>query len=104
MKVDDVLSLRNFSAEGPVKTDLLISEKFNVALVCLETHHEIPPHPEPYAVFFLVLEGEGVFTSGDGTFELKRGSAIFMEKDEIRGIRCLDRMIVLGVQDGHRTA
>ena len=104
MKVDDVVSLGNFSAEGPVKTNVLMSEKFNIVLVCLETNQEIPPHPEPYGVFFLVLEGEGVFTSRDGSFELGRGSAIFMEEDEIRGISCLDRMIVLGVQDGHRAA
>lgn len=101
MKIDDLLSLGNFSADGPLKTDILKSEKFNLVLVCLETSHEIPPHPEPYAVFFLVLEGEGVFTSREGSFDLGRGSAIFIEKDEIRGIRCLDRMIVLGVQDGH---
>ena len=101
MKVDDVLSLRNFSEEGPVKTDILKSAKFNIVLVCLETNQEIPPHPEPYGVFFLVLEGEGVFTNSDGSFELRRGSAIFMKKDEIRGIKCLDRMVILGVQDGH---
>ena len=104
MQIDDVLSLRNYSARGPVKTDVLRTEKFNIVLVCLETNQEIPPHPEPYAVFFLVLEGEAVFTSSEGSFELTRGSAIFIEKDEIRGISCLDRMIVLGVQDGHRAA
>ena len=101
MHTDDVLSLREFSAKGPVKTDVLRSEKFNVVLVCLETNHEIPPHPEPYAVFFLVLEGEGVFTSSEGSFQLRRGSGIFIERDGIRGIKCLDRMSVLGVQDGH---
>ena len=101
MKIDDLLSLGNFSADGPVKTDVLRSERFNLVLVCLEANHEIPPHPEPYAVFFLVLQGEGVFTSSKGSFALRRGSAIFIEKDEIRGIKCLDRMIVLGVQDGH---
>ena len=101
MPIDDVLSLRKFSAEGPVKTDVLRSEKFNVVLVSLETGHEIPPHPEPSAVFFLVLEGEGVFTSSEGSFQLRRGSGIFIERDGIRGIKCLDRMSVLGVQDGH---
>ena len=101
MKIDDLLSLGNFSADGPVKTDVLRSEKLNLVLICLETNHEIAPHPEPYAVLFLVLEGEGVFTSSEGSFGLRRGSAIFIEKDEIRGMMCLDRMIVLGVQDGH---
>lgn len=99
--MDDLLSLRNFSAEGPVKTDVLRSEKFNIVLVCLEAGQEIPPHPEPYAVYFVVIEGQGVFTTGDGSFELARESAISVGRDEIRGIRCVDRMVVLGVQDGH---
>jgi quercetin dioxygenase-like cupin family protein len=101
MYTDDVLSSRRFSAEGPVKTDLLRSTMFNVVVVCLETGQEIPPHPEPYAVFFLVLEGEGLFTTGKDSFRLRSGSGIFIERDGVRGIRCLDRMSVLGVQEGH---
>lgn len=103
MEVADVMSLGAFSSEGPVKTDVLTSEKFNVAVVRLEASQEIPPHPEPYAVFFLVLEGEGVFTSRGGSFVLGEGGGIFIQKGEVRGIRCVERMTILGVQDGHRT-
>lgn len=99
--MDDLLSLQSFSAEGPVKTDVLRSEKFNIVLVCFEAGQEIPPHPEPYAVYFVVIEGQGVFTTGDGSFELARGSAIMVGRDGIRGIRSVDPMVVLGVQDGH---
>lgn len=99
MKIDDVLSLQKFSADGPLKTDLVESERFKVALVSLETSQEIPPHPEPYAVFFMVLEGEGVFTTGEGSFELQPGSGIFIESGGIRGIKCLDRLTILAVHD-----
>lgn len=101
MHVDDVLALQEFSVDGPVKKDLIRSENFNVVLICLETDVEIPPHPEPYAVFFQVLEGEGVFTNSAGSFRLGKGSGLFIEANGIRGIKCLDRLVVLGVQDGH---
>ncbi len=104
MEIDDVMSLGAFSSEGPVKTDVLTSEKFNVAIVRLEAGQEIPPHPEPYAVFFLVLEGEGVFTSRGGSFVLRKDSGIFIEGGEVRGIRCVEPMTILAVQDGHQTS
>ena len=61
MKTDEILSFQKFSKEGPAKADILKSEKFNIVLVCLEANQEITPHPEPYAVFFLVLKGRGLF-------------------------------------------
>ncbi len=100
-KIDDILSFQNFSGERPNKTDILKSENFNVVLVCFETGQEIPPHPEPYAVFFLVLKGRGLFTNREGSFELGEQSSIFIEKDEPRGIKSLEKLTVLGIQDGH---
>lgn len=101
MKIDKILSLKKFSKERPVKTDILKSEKFNIVLVCLESNQEITPHPEPYAVFFLVLKGGGLFTKGKKSFELEKNSGIYIEKDEPRGIKALERLVILGIQDGH---
>ena len=101
MNSDNLLEKAGFSPDGPVKKDILKSEKFNVVIVCLEKGQRIKPHPEPYAVFFLVLEGSGIFTSKKGTVEMKKNDSLFIKADEIRGIKCLERMIILGVQDGH---
>jgi quercetin dioxygenase-like cupin family protein len=62
---------------------------------------EIKAHPEPYAVFFLVLDGSGIFTKNVGEVKLKKNDYIFIEADEIRGIKSLENLVVLGVQDGH---
>lgn len=101
MKIDNILSLQDFSREGPNKIDILKSENFNVVLVCFEAGQEIPPHPEPYAVFFLVLRGQGIFTNSEGSFRLEEESSIFIEKDEPRGIKSLEELVILGIQDGH---
>ncbi len=101
MKIDNILSFQNFSKERPVKTDILKSKKFNIVLVCFDEAQEITPHPEPYAVFFLVLQGKGLFTKGDDSFEIEKGGGIFIKKDEPRGIKALEKLTVLGVQDGH---
>jgi len=101
MYIKDLLYKKEFSSENPVKKDLIKSKSFNIVLVYLKKGQEIKPHPEPYAVFFLVLGGTGLFTSKEGKFELKKNDGLFIKANEIRGIKCLEKMVVLGVQDGH---
>ena len=101
MYTKNLLSKKEFSSEKPLKKDIVKSEKFNIVLVCLEKNQEIKSHPEPYAVFFLVLEGRGIFTCNKGNFELTKNGYIFIEANEERGIKCIEKLIILGVQDGH---
>ena len=42
-----------------------------------------------------------VAISSEGKFTLKKGDSIFMKAKEIRGIKALEDLVVLGVQDGH---
>jgi quercetin dioxygenase-like cupin family protein len=100
----NLLSKKEFSSEKPIKKNILTSRNFNIVIVCLEKSQEIKPHPEPYAVFFLVLEGKGIFTNSEGSFELSKQSCISIGADEIRGIKCIENLVVLGVQDGHETS
>ena len=83
------------------KKKLLKSGKFNMVLIRLDANQEIPPHPEPYAVAFIILEGQGVFTTKAGEFTLKKNSMISMKAHEIRGIKALDNLVIVGIQDGH---
>ena len=86
---------------GAVFKNLVKSGKYNVVIVKLDEGSEIPPHPEPYAVTFIVIEGEGVFTTKDGEFSLKKDSMISMKKKGIRGIKALKTLTIIGIQDGH---
>ena len=101
IKIDNMLEKNGFSSEKPVKKDVLKSENFNIVRIYLKKGQEIKPHPEPYAVFFLVLEGKGLFTGKEEKFELTTNDGLFIKANEIRGIKCLENMIVLGIQDGH---
>jgi quercetin dioxygenase-like cupin family protein len=94
----DLLSLAEFSLEGPVKKDLLKTAGSNIVLVCLEEGQEIAPHPEPYAVVFVVLEGEGTITSGSIGHPVNPLHLVSVGKDEDRGIRCDKRMVILGIR------
>ena len=98
---DFLKNLEFFSGKPALKRIVKSKKKFNIVRVCLEKGLEIEPHPEPYAVFFLVLEGLGIFTNKAGEFKLEKNDFIFIEADEIRGIKCLENLVVLGVQDGH---
>ena len=84
-----------------VKKDLLSTKNFTVALICLETGQEIPPHPEPYGACFYVISGKGVFTVGKEQFELSKGKMIFAAADETRAIQSLEKLVMIGVHDPH---
>lgn len=89
------------TADEPDKTDIIDAPEFHVGIVSLEQGQEIPPHPEPYAVFFYVLKGAGVFTGEEGSVALAEGDALHLKHGETRGIRCTESLIILGVQEAH---
>jgi quercetin dioxygenase-like cupin family protein len=95
----DLQNLVECSQENPVKKDLLKTAGSNIVLVCLETGQVIPPHPEPYAMVFVVLQGEGVITAGTSEHPVQPMHLVSVEKDENRGIRCDKRMLILGIRD-----
>ncbi len=88
-----------FSESEPVKTDIMKTAGSNIVIVCLEEGQVIPPHPEPYAVVFVVLEGEGIITSGTMNHEVKPMYLVSVGKEEYRGIQCTKRMMILGIRD-----
>jgi len=98
---DFLKDIEFFSSRPALKRIVKSKKKFNIVRVCLEKGLEIEPHPEPYAVFFLVLEGSGIFTSEAGEVTLKKNGFVFIKADEIRGIKTLENLVFLAVQDGH---
>ncbi len=48
-----------------------------------------------------MLEGSGIFTSEAGEVPLKKNGFVFIKADEIRGIKTLENLVFLAVQDGH---
>ena len=98
-RIINLLNATEFSATGPVKKDLLKTAGSNIVLVCLESGQVIPPHPEPYAVVFVVLQGEGIITSGSVEHPVKPLHLVSVKKDENRGIQCNQRMVLLGIRE-----
>jgi len=72
---------------------------FHAALICLKKGVELPPHPEDYGVLLTVLGGKGIFTDSRGAFDLGKNQSIYIKKDEIRGIKAEEDLIILGIQD-----
>jgi quercetin dioxygenase-like cupin family protein len=95
----NLLDSAEFSAAGPVKKDLIKIACSNIVLVCLEAPQIIPPHREPYAVVFVVVEGEGTITVGRTEHHVKPHYLVPVKNDENRGIRCTRRMVLLGIRE-----
>jgi quercetin dioxygenase-like cupin family protein len=99
MKTHDLNQLAKFAADKPVKKHFLNAKGFHAAIICLQKGVEIPPHPEDYGVFFTVINGAGLFTKSDEAVTLKINQGLYIKKDEVRGIKALEDLVVLGIQD-----
>ena len=97
----NLTKLVDFSKTQRVKKEICKTKMFNVVLVCLETGQEIPPRPEPYDVCFYIIEGQGTFTIGNKQMDLKEGSMTFAPANVARGIKSIDRLSILGIQEAH---
>lgn len=95
----NLLNTAEFSATGPVKKDLMKTAGSNIVIVGFEAGQEIPPHPEPYAVVFVILQGEGTITAGSVEHRVQPLHLVSVKKDEDRGIRCTRKMILLGIRE-----
>jgi len=95
----DLGKMAECSQNEPVKKDLLKTTGSNIVVICLEAGQEIPPHPEPYAVVFVVLLGEGVITAGNVRHPVQPLHLVSIRKDENRGIQSDQRMLILGIRD-----
>jgi len=99
MKTYDLNEKIVLSDEKPVKKHFLNTKGFHAALICLKAGLEIPPHPEDYGVLLTVLEGKGVFTDANGQSPLIKNQSIFIKKNEVRGIKATEDLVILGIQD-----
>ena len=97
----DLQDIIEYSQTVRIKKDILVTDWFNVSLICLEEGQEIPPHPEPYAVLFHIIDGEGTITVGSKQYDAMPGHIIFVPQDCIRGIAPRKRMSLLGIQQPH---
>ena len=104
MKIYDLNEKIVFSPEKPVKRHFLNAKGFHAALICLKAGNEIPPHPEDYGVLLTVLEGRGVFTGGDEKVALGKNQGMHVKKNEARGIKAEEDLVILGIQDREKKA
>jgi quercetin dioxygenase-like cupin family protein len=96
----DISRFVEFLPRNRTKKDVFKGEHFNIVVICLDSGYEIPPHYEPYDVFFYLVSGRGVFTAGEKQCDAGPGSMIFVPTG-VRGIKCIERLTILGIQEPH---
>lgn len=95
----DLNRMLEFSPNRVMKKDLLNAGFANLTLICLESGQEIQPHLEGYDAVFYVLHGEGVITVGNKEYSVSEGCLVFSPKQEMRGIRSIKRLSLLGIRE-----
>ena len=99
METNNMLKQLTFSKNSPVKTMLLQQEHFELVRIALGKGVIIPPHQGGHAVFFLVLQGKGIFTCKERDVELAQNQYVYIKADETRGIQALEDLVVFAVKD-----
>jgi quercetin dioxygenase-like cupin family protein len=99
MNYGNILSKLDFSKQNPMKTTILKREKFEIVRIALGKGLMIPPHKGGHAVFFMILQGRGIFTCGDEKVELVQNQYLHIETNDIRGIEALEDLVVLAIKE-----
>jgi len=84
-----------FAADGPKPQHLIDTPKFKALVVGLEAGAQIPIHPDEAAMYHF-LEGTGLMTVGEETFEIKPGVTVIAPSNVKRGMNAKTRVIFLG--------
>ena len=91
----DVKEKAVFATDGPKPQFLIETPQFKALVVGLEAGGQIPVHPGETAMYHF-LEGTGLMTVGDESFEIKPGVTIVVPSGERRGMNAKTRVIFLG--------
>lgn len=94
-KVTDLKAKAVFAADGPKPQFLIDTPQFKALVVGLQAGMQIPVHPDGPAMYHF-LEGEGLMTVGEATFEIKPGVTVIAASGTPRGINAKTRLIFLG--------
>jgi quercetin dioxygenase-like cupin family protein len=97
----NIFEATNYPSTHPKKTDIARTGTFNVVVIRLKVGDEIPPHPEPYGVFFLVKKGSAIFSTKTAQSTVQENEGILYQPGSIRGITPLEDLVLLGIQDPH---
>ena len=91
----DTKSEAIFAADGPQPQFLIDTPRFKTLVVGLEAGSYIPAHPDQAAMYHF-LEGTGLVTIGEESFEIKPGVTVIAPAGVKRGINAKTRVIFLG--------
>ena len=93
--IDDI----QFSPDAPGKDLIVGTENFKIMRISLKAGISVPIHEGSHTVFFFVVKGRGIFTTGEGEVELSQNEYVHLESDEPRRIKSLEDLIILAVRD-----
>mgnify|MGYP000853102362 CR=1 FL=1 len=91
----DTKSKAVFAADGPKPQFLFETPNFKALVVGLNAGQQIPVHPGEAAMYHF-LEGEGLMTVDDETFDIKPGVTVITPSGAKRGMNAKTRVIFLG--------
>jgi len=91
----DLKSKAVFASDGPKPQFLIDTPQFKALVVGLQAGQQLPVHPGESAMYHF-LEGEGLMTVDDETFDIKPGVTIIAPSGAKRGMNAKTRVIFLG--------
>ena len=86
-----------FASDGPKPQFLIDTPAFKTLVVGLEPGQQSPRHPGEIAMYHF-LEGTGLMTVGEHTYEIKPGVTIMVPNGVARGMNARTQVVFLGAK------
>jgi quercetin dioxygenase-like cupin family protein len=93
----DALQEAEFSADRPVSRLLYDSDAMRVVVFGLLPGQEVPPHTAPSRVALYIVQGKGIFITGQGEQPAQAGDFVVTEPDEPHGLKAEVKTVMLAV-------
>ncbi len=94
----ELAALKEFTADGFNKKEIIITNNFKLLLICFEPGQAVEPCVMSRHTMFYIIEGRGTVSESGQDAAVSAGSIILIEPEQERQIAAETRMVVLAVQ------
>ena len=94
----DMNKLKEFSAAGFVKNELVVTDNIKLLMICFEPGQAVEPCIMSRSTAFYIIEGKGEVIEAAEAVQVSGGSLVLIKPDIERQIKAESKMVVLAIQ------
>lgn len=94
----DLDKLKEFTAAGYIKNELVVTDNFKLLMICFEPGQSVEPCVMSRSTAFYIIEGTGEVIEAGEAVQVFNGSLVLIKPELERQIKAESKMVVLAIQ------